>query len=270
MAHGGEPEWNAAVEAAVAPLAEILPTRIAFGMADPATLAEASADLAAAGVDRVAVVRLFLSGESFLDATEYLLGERAEAPAWLARMHGEHGVEPIATGLAYRIDGEGLSESALAGAILRERALSARGDGPPPAVLVLAHGAGDEDENTGLIRRIDGLASSIRASDRFGEVRVETLREDWPEARAHAEARIRAWVTARNRAAQRVLVIPFRLFGFGPYASVLEGLAYEPAPAGLLPHPLITQWLRTRATATICGAGWTSALPCRPPRVTDN
>jgi hypothetical protein len=41
MAHGGSPDWNAAVEAAMAPLAAELPTEVAFGMARRETLQEA-------------------------------------------------------------------------------------------------------------------------------------------------------------------------------------------------------------------------------------
>ena len=43
MAHGGTPEWDQAIADATAPLASEIPTEIAYGMADPATLAQARA-----------------------------------------------------------------------------------------------------------------------------------------------------------------------------------------------------------------------------------
>jgi hypothetical protein len=42
-------------------------------------------------------------------------------------------------------------------------------------------------------------------------------------------------------------VVPFRLFGFGPYATVLEGLEYVSDQQALLPHPIITDWIRDQA-----------------------
>lgn len=57
-------------------------------------------------------------------------------------------------------------------------------------------------------------------------------------------------------------MIPYRLFGFGPYAGVLEGLEYVDAK-GLLPHPLVSVWVAARAGEIFCAAGVESPLgPC--------
>ena len=82
MAHGGDQEWNSHVAAAVAPLTADFPTSLAYGMADPSTLAAALDSLSDRGVQRVAVVRMFLSGESFADQTKFYLG-LSEAPGKL-------------------------------------------------------------------------------------------------------------------------------------------------------------------------------------------
>src|SRR5688500_5239450 len=76
MAHGGMPEWDAAVAEAVTPMKDVVPTSLALGMADPATMQAALDSLQSQGVDKVAVVRLFLSGESFIHDTEFYLGLR--------------------------------------------------------------------------------------------------------------------------------------------------------------------------------------------------
>src|SRR5688500_17876784 len=90
MAHGGTPEWDTAIAASAADLPEGMPTAIAYGMADPATLAQALDSLRSIGVERVAVVRMFVSGASFLPQTEYLLGLSAEPPAFFMPSHGSH------------------------------------------------------------------------------------------------------------------------------------------------------------------------------------
>lgn len=57
-------------------------------------------------------------------------------------------------------------------------------------------------------------------------------------------------------AGERVIVVPFRLSGFGPYAEVLEGLEYEADGRGLLPHPQLSEWIRQSAAQAACDAGW--------------
>src|SRR5688572_24758731 len=91
MAHGGMPEWDAAVAEAVRPMKDVVPTSLAMGMADPATMQAALDSLQSQGVDKVAVVRLFLSGESFIHDTEFYLGLRDDPPAMPVAMMMAHG-----------------------------------------------------------------------------------------------------------------------------------------------------------------------------------
>ena len=74
MAHGGGAVWNAEVETMLAPLAKDYPLELAFGMAEAASLEGGVKKLEARGVSKIAVVRLFISGESFYERTEQILG----------------------------------------------------------------------------------------------------------------------------------------------------------------------------------------------------
>ena len=114
------------------------------------------------------------------------------------------------------------------------------------SVLILAHGMGAEAENAHLLEAMQEVAEGVEAMG-FHAVQTATLREDWPEERAIAEERIQSFVRAESAAGRRVLVVPFRLWGFGPYAEVLEGLEYTPGQ-GLLPHAEITTWIRNTAS----------------------
>ncbi|MBU2271107.1 MAG: hypothetical protein KKE52_07380, partial [Alphaproteobacteria bacterium] len=80
MAHGGGAKWNGEVEEMLAPVGRDYPLEIAFGMADSASLQDAVSRLEARGVRRIAVVRLFISGESWLERTRQILGLRPGAP----------------------------------------------------------------------------------------------------------------------------------------------------------------------------------------------
>jgi hypothetical protein len=55
---------------------------------------------------------------------------------------------------------------------------------------------------------------------------------------------VRGFVTAASRDGGRVIVIPYRVAGFGPYAKVLEGLTYVSDGKGLLPSEEAEHWVR--------------------------
>lgn len=276
MAHGGDPDWNQAVEQTVAPLRERYATEIAFGMADSAALRDAVQRLEKHGVREIAVVRMFISGESFLPETEYILGLRREAPPVALASHSQHGAdrhgahaqpphgheghdghhgqpmaapEPIATSARVVVSREGLAESPLVDDILVERVQALSTDPARESVLVLAHGPGDDDENARWLAHMERRTQRVRQLGAFREVRCETLREDWPDKRAAAEQRIRRFVEDGSRDGGRVIVVPFRVAGFGPYAEVLKGLRYVADGRGFCPHPNITRWLKQTAEA---------------------
>ncbi|MEQ9569462.1 MAG: hypothetical protein RLN75_04675 [Longimicrobiales bacterium] len=273
MAHGGDPAWDARVDAALAELRTRAPVALAFGMADRRTLQAGIDSLRSRGAERVAVVRMFLSGDSFRDQTLYLLGLSSRPPAVFLHHggHGGHGPSsdtpppPVALGgTRVATHPDGLMDWPGVGPILVERARAAGAEPGGGGVVIIGHGMGDEAENGAVLDRMEAAADSLRQAG-LGPVSVETLREDWPEARAAAEARIRERVAAASHTGIPV-VLPFRLTGFGPYADVLDGLEYRPGE-GLLPHPSVARWIEERATAVACDRGWAPPLashPCIP------
>ena len=292
MAHGGDPAWNTSVEDALAPLRDRYPLSLAFGMADPASLGAGIEELAEQGAERAAVVRLFLDGRSFLHQTEYFLGLREDPPAVFV-LHGAHGApaghgaaghggghataghgagqgaaaghdgahaaaatpQPVAHDLALALSPDGLMQADEVADILAARAEAISQSPAEESVLVLAHGTGDDVENARWIAAMERLTGGLRA-DGYHAVRVETLREDWPEPRAAAERAIRGFVTAETEAGRRVLVVPFRLSGFGPYRAVLDGLDYTASEAGILPHAAVTDWVEREYRAVLAREGW--------------
>lgn len=267
MAHGGTPEWNEAVLGAVGSLRADHPVEVAFGMADAGSIQEAVRRLEDSGAGRIGVVRLFISGESWLARTRQILGLDSgapphathadhEGPTAPAAPHGPHamGFWRVATQASFAVTTEGLSEDPAMGTVLAERAVQLSRDPAREDVLVLAHGPGDDAENERWLRRTDELATSVRRARPFRRVEALTLREDWPEKRREAERRARAFVERARSEGGRALVIPFRVFGFGPYAKVLEGLEYGSDGRGLLPHALVVAWIRRQSEALRAGS----------------
>ena len=150
------------------------------------------------------------------------------------------------TKASFALTAQGLGEAPETAAILVERARALSRTPEREDVLILAHGPGDDAENRRWIAHIDARAEAVRQALPFRRVQVETLREDWPEKRKEAEARVRAFVTRAAADGGKAIVIPFRIQGFGPYARVLEGLDYVADRTGLLPHPSVTNWIEAQ------------------------
>jgi sirohydrochlorin ferrochelatase len=262
MAHGGNAEWNRTVAAAVAPLSERVPTALAYGMASPLTLQAALDSLDRSGATKIAVVRMFLSGDSFREQTEYYLGLSDDPPETFVLM-GEAAADPLARlplnhASAVATHDRGLLVSPEAVAIMVERADALSLAPHNESVLIVAHGMGDEIENDRVLQAMRSVATRVDALG-FSTVSVATLREDWKGARAQAEDEIRDFVERESGAGRRVIVLPMRLSGFGPYADVLAGLDYV-AGSGLLPHELVAVWIENTAVDVTCAAGWGDAL----------
>ncbi len=276
MAHGADSIWNSAVEEAVQTLRDFCPIAISFGMADPRSLEKAIQVLEAQGVGRIAVVRLFVSGDSFRHQTEYFLGVRPDPPAQLILNESHHSRQrtpdqaaidlvgaqdtppPIDIKATLSLNQEGLSESNYIADILVQRVQSLSRDYRRESVLILAHGEGDEEANRRWLIHMEDIAEKVRSLGLFRAVWVETLREDWEKKRLAAERRIRQLVKQGNEDEGRVIVVPFRVFGFGPYGEVLKGLSYVCNGVGLLPHPFVTEWIRNQAEECFEQAGWKS------------
>jgi hypothetical protein len=170
-----------------------------------------------------------------------------DAHADHAMSHPMEPAEPIGTSAAVIVSGAGVAESALIDDILVDRVRSLSTDPTDESVLILAHGPGEEAENERWLANMRLRVQRLHAIGPFRHVHVETLREDWPERRAEAERRIRQYVAAAGADGGRVIVVPFRIAGFGPYAEVLKGLEYVADGRGFCPHPNMTRWIEITA-----------------------
>ena len=280
LAHGGEPDWDRAVRDAAKPVGERFPTEIAFGMSEPAAIQEAVGRLEKRGARRIVAVALQASAESFKARNRKILGLDAGAPPRppddADHGHEHHAAKPGGhahhdpdTMPLWRVDSQaqfflvdqGLMDADAMGEVLAARALGLSKDPKRETVLILAHGPGDDAENARWLERLDRLAEPVRKARPFSSVHVETLREDWPEKRRAAEARVRTLVVEATAKDGRCLVIPFRVHGFGPYAAALKGLSYVSDGRGLLPHPRVGKWLIEQTESAIAQAGWGRATP---------
>lgn len=267
MAHGGTPHWNQGVLDTTAALAKTHNLEVAFGMADAVSLQDAVTKLEERGAKRIAVVRLFISGESWYERTQQILGMVEGAPMReIIQNHEDshsthtmaetdhaltetptmtHSMEfwKIDSTARFALSKPGLAQAHEMGDVLLTRASALSENPAREDVLILAHGPGDDAENERWLEYINARADVIRAAHQFRNVKVATLREDWEEKRIGAEQEVQEFVVNATATNGTAIVIPYRVHGFGPYADVLEGLDYRADEKGLIPHEGVTQWI---------------------------
>jgi hypothetical protein len=252
MTHGGNETRKRSVATLVEPLREKYAIETVADVKQQSAMAEAVRQLEERDVDRVAVVGLFITGQSFLKRIIKMLGSGSIQEQSLAGESGS-GCTPLTVPFAAKstllLSTKGLIESPLIDEILVERVRALSEEPRCERVLFLAHGPADDEENQRWLEEMNARAERIREAEPFREVRCETLREDWPEKRAVSEKRIREFVKESVDNGERVIVVPFRVYGFGPYEKVLDGLDYVADGRGLTPHPNITRWIEVTAEA---------------------
>ena len=178
MAHGGSDEWNEGVLSAVAPLREDHAIEVAFGMADAVSIQDAITKLEDAGANRIGVVRLFISGDSWYERTRQILGVIEGAPprpvhdpdAHQDTEHSGHSMEfwRVDADASFSVSVEGLAEAPEMGAVLADRATRLSTDPEREDVLILAHGPEDDEENQRWLQYMEAHAAVIQAA--FGIV----------------------------------------------------------------------------------------------------
>jgi sirohydrochlorin ferrochelatase len=265
MAHGGIDEWEQGVLDTVSPLQEKYPLEVAFGMADAYSLQEAVIRLEDQGVNDIAVVRLFISGESWYERTSQILGLQEgapdrPAPSSTSEHHSHHdGHGGMTEAPTHRMEfwqlqsqsdfvlsDEGLADAEEMTQVLLARAQNLSENPALEDILILAHGPENDEENIRWIEAITERAQPVLEHG-FNRVKVTSLREDWQEKRVAAEQQIREFVSTASAEGRTAIVIPYRVHGFGPYAEVLEGLDYKADEQGLIPHKGVSDWIDSQA-----------------------
>ena len=272
LAHGGKPAWNARVNELAAQIDKRKPTEVAFGMATRANIQAAVDRLVARGVTDIAAVPLFVSSwSSVITSTEYLLGQRSEAPPQLASYakmshgqgrattsahegHGAHavadGTTPVKSSVPVRMT-PALNDHPIVAEILASRARSIGRTPAAEALVIVAHGPNEEEDNRKWLADMESLSRRVAAVETFASIDYLTVRDDAPKPiKDRATAELRGLVEKHTAAGRRVLIVPL-LISFGGIEKGirerLDGLRYEMASAGLMPDDRLATWVLAMA-----------------------
>jgi len=256
MAHGADDEWNSHLMDAVEPLGASFPVEVALGMADAGSMEAAVRRLESRGVSHVGVVRVFISGESWYDRTLQILGIQEGAPAREDQQHSHAetanmpmpmGFWKVDTELDFHVSSDGLADAVEMDEVVTARIRALSSNPENEVVAVIAHGPGDDAENRRWIEKITQRTSNARGQLGLRDIRVFTLREDWPESRSAAQRQIRDYIAQASSQGLTPIVVPYRVQGFGPYGRVLSDLDYQADQTGLLPHRNVGLWIARQA-----------------------
>jgi sirohydrochlorin ferrochelatase len=283
LAHGGKPAWNERVTALASQVSSRMPIEVAFGMASRPSIQAAVDRLVAAGVTEIVAVPLFVSDHSsVVTSTAYLLGLRSDMPDDLptfAKMnHGSHGAathaahgatstadaapadaaapdptSPIASPVPIRMT-PALGRHPIVAEILATRARSISRAPAEEAVVLVAHGPVEDEENRRWVEDMRALAAGIHGQVPFASVDALTVRDDAPEpVKEAATKELRHVVESRTREGRRVLVVPLLLSYGGIEQGIrkrLDGLTYVMPEQGLTPDDRLATWILAMAQSS--------------------
>ncbi|MBI2882749.1 MAG: hypothetical protein HYY11_02390, partial [Candidatus Methylomirabilis oxyfera] len=247
MTHGAGEYYNEPILKAVEPLRKQYNIEVAFGMADDETLQVAIDKLEARGARRIHVLRLYTISRSLKADTEFVLALANTGGAMSHSHSGKGGPSRVRSGSLLSTSG-GFDDHPLIAEVLLQRVLEVSQDPARETVILLAHGAGKDEDNRFWIEQMTQQAEFIgtKAPRTFRAIKVATVREDWPEKRGHAVAEVRKMIEEAGRDSGRALVISNRIVGTGPYRKLLSGLDYTLNDRGVATHPNLTRWVEER------------------------
>lgn len=259
MPHGSTQPWNDAVEATIQPLMSKYPIEMAYGMGDPFIIQEAVSRLEQRGIRHIVFVRMYALDHQMKPLTDYILGLSDRPPA------GSHGGQPGSGGAPHQVRTSvtfstfgGYEHNPEIAVVLHKRIVELSKDPAHETVLLLAHGEGTDEGNDRWLSVMNQNIERLRQDPHCAKlktIKALTVREDWPKEREVAVAAVRATIEEAGKQG-RVLVIANRLYGSGPYKTMLKGLTYEMNDKGLV-DPILTNWLEdniSRMTAELIKA----------------
>ncbi len=256
VAHGGGREWNAQVETVVQAAHLPGPIEIAYLMGPEARthlFQDAVARLEARGVSSIVVVPLLVSSHSeHYEQIRWLAGA-TDSLSPMMQEHTHHaGHERVRATVPLRI-ARGLDDSPAMAAVLaaRGRAL-VQGDVSRRALFLVGHGPNTAEDHAAWMENLRRVADTVKTLSGFGDVRVEVVRDDAPEAvRREAVLAVRELIEMQYRmTGDSVAVVPV-LISRGrvsreTFLKDLSGLPVIYSGDPLLPDPALARWLEAR------------------------
>ena len=254
IAHGADSVWNAPVKAVAAAAETGGPVEVSFLMGDEVAMyrfQDAAQRLVEKGADRIVVVPLLASSHSeHYDQIRYLTGEDVELGEMLHHLHME-GIDRPRVNVPITL-APALDASIEIATILAERALKLADDPGSQALFIMGHGPNSAEDYAEWMRNLRPLGDSIAAATGFRDLKIGLVRDDAPApVREEAVRSIRETIELQHALTGKAVVVVPVLVSKGYVSEVrfrtdLAGLDIAYDAEGLLPHPVIADWVERR------------------------
>ena len=256
VAHGGGPEWNAGVFAAVKQAGLTTPVEVSFLMGPAAPqhrFQDAVTRLRQAGASQAVVVPLFVSSKSgHVDQIRWLMGLTEQLDTVMHHHLHMSGIARPTDRMPMTLT-PALDDAAELVDALSARAETLRPDrGTRAALLLVGHGPNLEAEYAHWMEHLRRVAQGVRERTGWRDVRVGLVKDDAPPAeRAEAVRNVRDLAELQAAMARdSVTVVPI-LLAPGKLTKVglprdLANLPVRYTGEPLLPHPALGRWIARR------------------------
>ncbi len=244
LTHGVGDTGDRLFKKAIEPVGAKLPTAIGVGMAmthsDP--LQSAVNDLVKAGAKTIILVPPMVSKYNTLYRQwEYIFGWPTAA---------EYLAVPKVKSAAKLVMAQAFNDSPLFTLMLSDHAKQLSKNPAREAVMIVAHGPEDDEDNAPDLAFLNAHAAKIKAQGGYAEVRALNLQDDaFKPIRARNVRTLRKMISDAQARGYEILVVPAVIASFGLQAKLkqdLLGLKYRFQEKGLSEHPVFTKLLEQR------------------------
>ncbi len=248
LGHGYKAEGDALFKQGYAGVAETYPTAVGLGMTmmSSAHIQQAVAELEAAGAKTIVVLPTEIGDDtSLIRQWAYAFG-RSDTSSYLD-------VERIRS-KARIVLAKTPTTSPLLTQILADFVKAASRKPAAEAVVMIAHGPENPDDNARELANLAAHAAQLRTATGLSEVKFGTLQDDAPPAiRQKNVDQMRGWISAATAQGKRVIVVPVVIVSRSGVseriARDLQGLVYTSTVKGIAEHALFERWIRETVAA---------------------
>jgi len=249
LGHGYGDIGNAQFKAGYRTVAVERPTAVALGMSmmDSAHIQKAVNELEAAGAKTIVVLPTEVGQSTSLVRQWHYIFGRIDESSYLD--------VPRVKSHARIVIAQTPTNSPIVGEILADNVKAVSRDPAAEAVVLIAHGPEDPDDNAKELVNLGRQADTVRRETGISEVIYGTLQDDAPPAIRQGNVdRIREQMQALEAKGKRLIVAPVLMTSQGGVTGRIKrdlgGLDYELIDKGITEHALFSAWInQTIATS---------------------
>ena len=242
LSHGVGENSDRMMKESLAPISDVRPTAIAFGMAmmKSSHLQSSVDDLVARGARTIVLVPNGVTTpyNTLTRQWKYVFNMRDES-TYLDVPRISSDVDFILT--------DHFEDHQLITDILYDHVREVSKDPGNELVVIVAHGPEDMEDNGPDLEILSAHADRIKAKNEFVDVKIINLQDDAiPPIRESNVRKLRRWVKKAGDQGQGVIVVALAAASHGVQAHIrqdLRGLDYTFADKGMSEHPKYVEWL---------------------------